>query len=169
MEEASENVHRDSSFSIIKDEQERAKVNNKMFAMVSLRDGSSSLPCYSLLIKGPYFYGRQHQSDQIGQQLHLTRVEVDLRTFVIYGIGGTGKRALAEAFDQQRSSMRYDATLWIRSQTRAVIRASFFDIFPVVGFTLIDGAAEGDSNIPKIRNWLSTSRENSSLSLSNSG
>ena len=131
-------------------------MNNEMQAMMSLEKETTAFPCYSLPIKSAYFYGREQQLQNMSEHLDPSRPEDDLRTVVIYGLGGIGKTALATAFSQQcRSSNRFDAIFWIRSQTMAEIRDSCFELTQLLGFAHTGGAADRDSNILKIKNWLS--------------
>jgi len=81
-----------------------AKINRQnnadiinMISKDSNETARAAFPCYYGFHVDPNFLGRRKELDEIRLHLEPTR-NVDFRSFVIHGIGGMGRSALACAF-----------------------------------------------------------------------
>ena len=134
----------------------RVQVDEQILAMVSMReDASTSFPFYSLPPPPAYFFGRENELRTIRDHLRLEDETHELRTFVVSGLGGVGKTALALAFaDCCKTDRALDAILWISSDSPAEVRRSFSEIALRLELPRASRESNDESNIMIVRNWL---------------
>jgi NB-ARC domain len=128
--------------------------NNRLFSMLTLNaNDSSDFSCYSLPEDLPYFYGRSTEIAKISEHFEKSLAVDERRTFVLYGLGGSGKTSLARAYAQQcKDNKTYDAILWVKSQTIEDMQDSFVEIGHALGLSTDDGNKDP---ILRVKKWLS--------------
>ncbi|KPM44905.1 hypothetical protein AK830_g1643 [Neonectria ditissima] len=133
----------------------------KALSRLKMNEEDNSLfPCYSLPAKLPYFYGRKAEEARIVDYLEPELEPDELRICVIYGLGGTGKSATAQAYtDRCRTNGTYDAIFWVNSQKDAEIHESFVQIARKLELPKNEGAQNSDTITVKIKNWLATTKK----------
>ena len=128
--------------------------NNKLFSVLTLNsDETNDFSCYSFPKELPYFYGRSTEIGKIAGHLEKNLEIDERRTFVIYGLGGSGKTSVARTYAQQcKENKTYDAILWVKSQTVEDMQDSFAEIGHALGLSAEDGNKDP---ILRVKNWLS--------------
>lgn len=96
----------------------------------STDDSKATFPCtIDLPWMNPYFKCRKEELDKMTDFFKDHAERQQLRCFAIFGIAGVGKSALAHAFASKCiTEKKYDAIIWVKSQTLADLRSSYSEI-----------------------------------------
>lgn len=117
-------------------------------------------PCSTLPPLLIYLYGREADAKRIGEHLEPELRADELRTFFLYGLGGTGKTTTAQAYAQDcKTKATYDAIFWIRSQSIRDIRGSFAAIATSLGISSTEDTRDADGLTLQILTWLGKTSE----------
>ncbi|KAI1130212.1 hypothetical protein F5Y10DRAFT_263299 [Nemania abortiva] len=160
LNEAVEDVHRYALLEAAK-RGSASQLNEAGLMLANLRVGEtqeSLFPCYCLPAKMTYYFGRTEEAAKITRHLDRNVGLEDLLSFVIYGLGGSGKTATAQAYAQAcRKNNTYDAIFWIRSQTPADVQDSFIQVARTLGLAAEENDA--DTVMVKINTWLARTKK----------
>ena len=134
---------------------------SELLSMMDINEESTaSFPCYEVPLTNPHFYARTKELAKLKEFFNPVNAGPSLRSFVVFGLGGVGKTALAYAFvDSCKESRAYDAIFWIRSATSAEIRESFTDICLRLDLPQATKTTENDTNVLLVKNWLEKTSE----------
>ena len=124
--------------------------------MMTINEPSTtSFPCYEVPEPDHVFIGREPELKQIKHFFESTINSKRLQSYVVYGIGGVGKTALAHAFvDHCRDVDAYDAIFWIRAATSAEITDSFGEICERLELSPSPNSINMDTRVMSVKKWL---------------
>lgn len=109
----------------------------------------------------PSFHGRADVVEAIEQALQPSLGAPDLRSMVLYGIGGVGKTQIALRYASLHRSS-YEEILWVRAENAQAIAKSFDSIARHLEISENDSNQEGrdmGSATHRVKNWLQTTGE----------
>ncbi|RDW75661.1 hypothetical protein BP5796_06482 [Coleophoma crateriformis] len=161
MESSVERIHKIASFANRATEFELTSRNLDLLHISHLQESSSSnFPCYIIPFSNPYFYGRDKEMKAMAHHLDPPLEPYELRSYIVHGLGGVGKTALALAFaHRSRMSGLYDSIFWVKAKSHADLQNSFADIAASLKLSDSSQAITSDSSKLLVKNWLYTTRK----------
>lgn len=124
--------------------------------MMTINEPSTtSFPCYEVPNCDQVFVGREPELEEIKGFFHSKINSKKLESYVVYGMGGVGKTALAHAFvDHCKEIDAYDAIFWIRAATSAEITDSFGKICETLELSPTPNSINMDTRVMSVKKWL---------------
>lgn len=157
MEEAIERIHALAAFARLG----RDRSDPQITALApSEKESSINLPFFERLPSPPsHFIGRDVQLKSMAEHLQQEDSR-DLRSVIIWGIGGVGKTSLISVFvSEQRKADNYDAILWLQSESHTRLLESYTDVAIGLGLPGASRSSDHESNYVQVRRWLSKTGE----------
>lgn len=119
-------------------------------------ESAATFPCHSVPPANPYFRCRTHELQSVNKFFQGQLFAHELRSFVLFGLGGVGKTALILAHVKSCiEEKRYDAIFLVQSQSLATLRESMTTIAMRLELPRADRNADKDNNVVIVKNWLS--------------
>ena len=126
-----------------------------VLSLMSINEQSTSFPCYEVPESGQVFIGREAELRKMKNFLDPSIKSKRLRAYVVYGLGGVGKTAIAHAFvDYCKEIDAYDAIFWIRAATSAEIIDSFGEICERLELSQTPNSINVDIRVMSVKKWL---------------
>ena len=140
--------------------QQRRKDTDVLSMMTINEPSTASFPCYEVPKCDQVFVGREPELKQIRDFFDSKINSKNLESYVVHGIGGVGKTALANAFvDQCKEIGAYDAIFWIRAATSAEITDSFGKICETLELSPTPNSINMDTRVMSVKKWLQKTRQ----------
>ena len=127
-----------------------------VLSMMTISESSTtSFPRYEVPESGSVFVGRETELKGIKNFFDSTINSQKLQSYVVYGLGGVGKTALAHAFvDYCKENNAYDAIFWIRAATSTEFTDSFGDICERLELSETPNTSNMDIRVMSVKKWL---------------
>ena len=127
-----------------------------VLSMITINEASTtSFPCYEVPSSGPVFVGRELELKEMKNFFDSSSNSKRLRSYVVCGLGGVGKTALAHAFvDHCIEINAYDAIFWVRAATSAEFINSFGEIFERLELSQTPNSINFDTRVMSVKKWL---------------
>ena len=127
-----------------------------VLSMMSINEPSTTnFPCYEVPESGQVFIGRELELKKMNDFFEQSINSKWLRAYVVYGLGGVGKTALAHAFvDHCKEIDAYDAIFWIRAATSAEFIDSFGEICERLELSQTSNSINVDTRVMSVKKWL---------------
>ena len=127
-----------------------------VLSMMSINEPSTtSFPCYEVPESAQIFIGRKLELKKMEDFFNSSINSKRLRAYVVYGLGGVGKTALAHAFvDYCKGIDAYDAIFWIRAATPAEFIDSFGEICERLELSQTPNSIDVDTRVMSVKKWL---------------
>ena len=151
---------------VLRTNQHRRNDTDVLSMMTINEPSTTSFPCYEVPKSGQVFVGRELELKEIKEFFESTINSKKLQSYVVYGLGGVGKTALAHAFvDYCREIDAYDAIFWIRAATSAEITDSFGEIYERLELSPSPNSINMDTRVMSVKKWLQKKSQFLSLAL----
>ena len=140
---------------ISRTDQQRRKDTDLLSLMTINEPSTASFPCYEVPKCDQVFVGREPELKQIEGFFDSKIKSKNLESYVVYGMGGVGKTALANAFVNHCKEIdAYDAIFWIRAATSAEITDSFGKICETLELSPAPNSINMDTRVMSVKKWL---------------
>lgn len=146
--------------------EDKARFEAQVIETISMEEGSSvALPIYEIPAFDYQFYGRDDELRDIHTFFKGDDGQDSLRLYVVYGVGGMGKTALALRLAHQCKQQKlYEAIFWVRGQSVADCKASFAEIAVALDLGSVSRTGDLEHNALQAKKWLkSTSKSPKTL------
>ena len=127
-----------------------------LLSVMTINESSTtSFPCYEVPESGSVFVGREIELRGIKDFFDAAVDSKKLQSYVVYGLGGVGKTALAHAFvDYCKENDAYDAIFWIRAATSTEFTDSFGEICERLELSETPNSINMDTRVMSVKKWL---------------